>query len=185
MDPGYPPPVPTAPPARTGLEPRRLWAGGFAAALVAAGVAVVGYLLVYGILGFPIVGVKRGGAVVQPTMFGYAATAFLGAIVAVGIAHLLLLTTPRPRSFFNWIMVLATLAAMLLPLALDESAQSRVATAGVNMAIGITIGVLVSMSVEASLRPLPTVAVPPQPGHPPQSGHPPQGYPPAGYPPGS
>jgi hypothetical protein len=150
-----------------GVLPKKLWAGGCAAALVAAGVAVVGYLLVRGVLDIPIIGARRGGAVVQPSMFGYAAAAAFGAIVATGLAHVLLLTTPRPRSFFNWIMVLATITAMLLPLALDQPLQSRLATAAVNLAIGITIGVLVSMSVEASMRPLQ-----------PAAGHPPAGYPP-------
>jgi hypothetical protein len=99
-------------------------------------------------------------------MFGYAAAAAGGGLVATGLAHILLLTTPRPRSFFNWIMTLATIGAVLLPLALDESTQSRLATAAVNLAIGVTITVLVSMSVEASMRPVA-----------PRSGYPPAGYP--------
>jgi hypothetical protein len=152
-----------------GVLPNKLWAGGCAAALVAAGVAVVGYLLVRGVLDIPIVGARPGGAVVQPSMFAYAAAAAVGGIIATGLAHVLLLTTPRPRSFFNWIMALATIAATLLPLALDEPMQSRLATAGVNLAIGVTITLLVSMSVEASMRP-----VAPRPG-----------YPSAGYPPGA
>jgi hypothetical protein len=150
-----------------GVLPKKLWAGGCAAALVAAGVAIVGYLLVRGVLDIPIVGARPNGAIVQPTMFAYAAVAGLGGIAATGVAHLLLITTPRPRSFFNWIIALATIIAVLLPLALNEPLQSRLATAAVNLAIGITIGVLVSMSVEASLRPL----------------QPPVGYPSAGYPP--
>jgi hypothetical protein len=137
-----------------GILPSKLWAGGCAAALVAAGVAVVGYLFVRGILGIPIVGARPNGGVVQPTMFAYAAVAAMGGIVATGLAHVLLLTTPRPRSFFNWIITLATIAAMLVPLAIDQPWQVRIATAGVNLAIGVTIGVLVSMSVEASIRPL-------------------------------
>jgi hypothetical protein len=152
-----------------GVLPNKLWAGGCAAALVAAGVAVVGYLLVRGVLDIPIIGARRGGRVVQPTMFGYAAVAATGALVATGLAHILLLTTPRPRSFFNWIIALATIVAVLLPLALNQPLEARLATAAVNLAIGITIGVLVSMSVEASIRPLP----PP--------GNSPGGYPPAGY----
>src|ERR1044071_4299194 len=101
MEPGYPqsmpPPAPAPPPQRMGVLPNKLWAGGCAAALVAAGVAVVGYLLVRGVLDIPIVGARPGGRVVQPSMFAYAAAAAVGGIIATGLAHVLLLTTPRAR----------------------------------------------------------------------------------------
>ena len=42
----------------------------------------------------------------------YAVTAFLFGLAATGLAHLLSLTTPRPRSCFTWIVGLVTVAAM-------------------------------------------------------------------------
>ena len=63
------------PPVRAGT----LWAGGVAAALVAGGVAVVGFLLVRGVLDLPILGVEKGGAVFEPSMLTYAVLAALGA----------------------------------------------------------------------------------------------------------
>lgn len=131
-----------------------LWAGGAAAALVAAGVAVVGFLLVRGVFDLPILGVERGGAVFQPSMVTYALLAGLGAILATALMHLLLLTTPRPRTFFGWIVGLATAAAMIVPFTLDQPWQAKVATAGLNLFIGLAIGVLVSMSARSAVRPV-------------------------------
>jgi hypothetical protein len=156
---GYPPGSgpgvygpPTDAPVTRRLDAGRLWAGGIAAAAVAAGVAIVGYLFVRGVLGIPILGAKLSGVAVLPSLGAYAAVAFLAGIAATGLMHLLLLTTPRPSAFFGWLMALATVTAMLIPLALDESIASRLATAMINILIGIAIGTLVYMSAQASIR---------------------------------
>ena len=138
------------PPVRAGT----LWAGGVAAALVAGGVAVVGFLLVRGVLDLPILGVEQGGAVFEPSMLTYAVLAAAGAIVATALMHLLLLTTPRPRLFFGWIVGLATAAAMIVPFTLNQPFLAAAATAGVNFFIGLSIGVLVSMSARSAVRPV-------------------------------
>jgi hypothetical protein len=130
-----------------------LWAGGAAAALVAAGVAVVGFLLVRGVFDLPILGVERGGAVFEPSMLTYALLAGLGAVLATALMHLLLLTTPRPRTFFGWIIGLATAAAMIVPFTLDQPWPAKLATAGLNFFIGLVTGVLVSMSARSAVRP--------------------------------
>ena len=70
----------------------------------------------------------------------YAATAFVLALVATGLAHLLVITTPRPRVFFGWIVGLVTVATMVMPFAFDASAASKISTALINMVIGIAIG---------------------------------------------
>ena len=107
-----------APIVRPTVDAGRLWAGGAATALVAALVALVGVL-----------DLRRRpwiSAWSHPPLlpFGesfavrYAVTAGAAfALVATGLAHLLALTTPRPRAFFSWIVALATLVGVVLPFA--------------------------------------------------------------------
>jgi hypothetical protein len=55
--------------------------------------------------------------------------------------------------FFGWVIALATVAAMLMPFATDESRGSRWYTAGLNLVLGIAIGSLVAGVAKSSLRP--------------------------------
>jgi hypothetical protein len=57
---------------------------------------------------------------------------------------LLVITTPRPRVFFGWIVGLVTVATMVMPFAFDASVASKISTALINMIVGIAIGSLVS-----------------------------------------
>jgi predicted outer membrane lipoprotein len=124
-------------------------------------VAAVGYLFVRGVLDIPMLSARPNGKVVESSLVSYVVFAFAAGLVATGLAHALLLTTPRPRIFFGWIIGLATAAAFLVPMALDQSLASRLATAVVNMIIGITIGALVGTAVGASRRyPAPPPAFP-------------------------
>jgi hypothetical protein len=129
-----------------------LWAGGAAAAVVAAGVAVVGFLVVRGLLDLPVLGVEKGGAVFEPSMAAYAFFAALAALAATGVMHLLLVTAPRPRTFFGWVIGLVTAIAAIVPLTVDQPWEAKIATALVNLAIGVAIGLLVSMSAGSAVR---------------------------------
>jgi Family of unknown function (DUF6069) len=129
-----------------------LWAGGCAAAVVAAGVAIVGFLIVRGLLDLPVLGVAKGGEVFKPSMLAYALLAAAGALVATGLMHVLLLTTPRPRLFFGWIMALAIVVSVIVPLGLQQPWSARLATAGINVAIGLAIASLVSMTATSAMR---------------------------------
>ena len=80
----------------------------------------------------------------DPFGFDSAMAAFVtgGIVVAVGagaMLHLLVLTTPRPKAFFGWILGLATLVATLLPLTWTENVGSAVATGVVNLLMGIAV----------------------------------------------
>ncbi|MCW6003546.1 hypothetical protein K1W54_02975 [Micromonospora sp. CPCC 205371] len=141
--------------SRPPVRAATLWAGGAAAAVVAAGVAIVGFLIVRGLLDLQVLGVERGGAVFEPSMAAYAVCAALAALAATALMHLLLLTAPRPRTFFGWIVALATAISMIVPLTLDQPWEARLATAAVNLAIGLAIGLLVSMSARSAVRPAP------------------------------
>jgi NO-binding membrane sensor protein with MHYT domain len=89
---------------------------------------------------------------------GDASTAWLAglaagaALLATGLIHMLLLTTPRPGRFFTWIMALATLIAAIAPFLTDAEASTKIATAALNVAIGATIGSLVSSVARSAVR---------------------------------
>ncbi len=69
----------------------------------------------------------------------YALTAFVLTLVATAIAHLMALSTPRPRLFFSWIVVLATAAGVAAPFAIGDHMESQVATACINLALGVCV----------------------------------------------
>jgi hypothetical protein len=82
----------------------------------------------------------------------YALTAALLALVATAVAHLLAISTPRPRAFFSWLVGLATLAGVVLPFALDGTLGGRVATALVNLVIGLSVLSLLSSVLARTIR---------------------------------
>jgi hypothetical protein len=141
-------------PPRPPLHAATLWAGGAATAVVAVGVALVGFLIVRGLFDLPVLGVRKGGAVFEPSMAVYAAVAAIAALAATALIHVLLLTTPRPYMFFGWIVALATAISMIVPLSLDQPWQARIATAAINLLIGLTIALFVSISAHAAIRPV-------------------------------
>jgi hypothetical protein len=67
--------------------------------------------------------------------------------------HLLLLSTPRPRVFFTWIIGLATVIAVVFPFSTTAPVSQKVATGLVNLALGIAIGSLLGeVSARATQR---------------------------------
>ena len=136
----------TPDPAQPGLtiDGGRLWAGGGATAVVAGLVAVVGVVISEGILDIKMVRPQFLLEVSDTFALNYALTAALAAIVATGLAHLLVFTTPRPRAFFSWIVALATAVAVALPFAQDAELDAQIATAVVNLVIGASIISLIS-----------------------------------------
>ncbi|MET9270670.1 DUF6069 family protein [Kribbella sp. NPDC003557] len=121
----------------------RLWAGGAATAVVAALVAVVGILVARGVFDLEVLAPQGQGVWGDADTWTYAWVSAGAALLATGLVHLLILSTPRPLRFFKWVMTLVTLAAVLAPFAAERSWES-VATALINLAIGITIGSLVT-----------------------------------------
>ena len=87
---------------------------------------------------------------------GGAATAVVAALIALvatALMHLLLLSTPRPRVFFTWILGLATVIAVVFPFSTTAPASQKVATGLVNLVLGIAIGTLLGeVSARATQR---------------------------------
>jgi hypothetical protein len=140
----------------TGQQPRvnayRLWTGGIATAVVAALVAVVGVLIARGLFGVPVLAPTEEGALGDADTAKLAGLAAAAALLATGLMHLLLVFIPRPRLFFAWIISLATLAAVLLPFTIDAALGTKIATAAINLAIGVAIGSLVSGVAASAVR---------------------------------
>lgn len=135
------------PSSAAGSAPRvnsgRLWAGGMATAAVAALVAIVGILLARGVFDLAVLAPEGEGVWGDADTWRYAGLAAVAALLATGLIHLLILYTPSPLRFFRWVVALVTLAGVLAPFAAERSWAS-VATAVINLALGITIGTLVS-----------------------------------------
>lgn len=87
-------------------------------------VAVVGVVICEGILDIEMVRSQYLLDVSNTFAFNYALIASLAAIVAMGLAHLLVFTTPRPLAFYSWIIGLATAIAAALPFAEDAGTDA-------------------------------------------------------------
>jgi hypothetical protein len=120
------------------IDVGRLWTGGLMAGVVAAGVAIVGLLIARGIFDVRVL-VQEDGRLVNANTWWYAGVAFLAALVATGLLHLLLLSAPQPYRFFGWIVGLVIAIAVLLPYASTAEPSAKVATSVLNLAIGLSI----------------------------------------------
>jgi hypothetical protein len=130
----------------------RLWAGGAATAIIAALIAVVGILLARGVFDVPVLAPEGEGTWGDADTVKYAVYCAVAALVATGLLHLLLLSTPRPLQFFHWIIGLATLAAALAPFVANGTTSSKIATGLINLIVGIAIGTLLTGAARSAMR---------------------------------
>jgi hypothetical protein len=98
-------------------------------------------------------GPHRRGTLGDASTVRLAGLAALAALLATGLLHLLLLSTPRPRRFFGWIVGLVTVIAAILPFMTDAELGTQVATAAISLAIGLAIGSLLSGVARSAMRP--------------------------------
>jgi len=134
------------------IDARQLWSGGLATALVAALIALAGILVCRWLFDIPILAPRRDGAWGNASTAGYSLAAAAAALVATGIMHLLLLASPRPRMFFGWIIALATVIAVVYPFSTTAPVSQKVATAVINLVLGVAIGSLVSGTAARVIR---------------------------------
>ena len=146
-----PDPVPRRPPPR--VDAGQLWAGGFATAVVAALVAIVGILICRWLFNIPILAPRHDGAWGDASTGWYAVSAAAIALAATALIYLLALGTPRPHAFFGWIIGLATLIAVVFPFSTTAALSEKVATAAVNLVIGFAIGSLLGGVAAWATRP--------------------------------
>lgn len=149
----YPAEAPAGSEARPTVEGGKLWAGGFGTAVVSALVVLVAILLVRGVLDIHILSPSEAGAYGDTGTTTYAFGAFAVALLATGLLHLMLLLMPRPMAFFNWVMILATAVAVLIPFTRDAELESQIATASINLLIGVCIMSLLNSVASIATRP--------------------------------
>jgi hypothetical protein len=148
----YPAPPREAGTNRLRPDPARFWAGAAATAVVAALIALVGILVCRWTLNIAILAPAGDGAWGNAHTAEYALIAALIAIIAAGLLYLLVLGTPQPSMFFNWIMGLATLAAVVYPFSTSAPLDQKAATAVVNLVLGIAITTLLTTVAARSIR---------------------------------
>jgi Family of unknown function (DUF6069) len=139
-------------PQRPGVDAGRLWAGGVATAVVAGLIALVGVLVSRWLFGIPLLAPKQDGAFGDAHTTGLVLMAAGAALVATGLMHLLMLSTPRPLTFFGWIIGLATVLAVLVPFSTAAPLTAKAATGIVSLVLGIAIGSLISGVAGRSVR---------------------------------
>ncbi|MFC3454859.1 DUF6069 family protein [Amycolatopsis speibonae] len=130
----------------------RLWAGGGATALVAALAAIVVILVASGLFGVPVLVPTGEGAWSGISAAAYAVSAAAAALAATGLLHLLLLGTPRAKSFFVTIMLLLTAITVIIPLSIDADRGARIATAAGNLFLGVLIAGTLSGVLHSAIR---------------------------------
>jgi hypothetical protein len=138
----YEPPHATTP----RVDAARLWAGAAATAVVAALVALVSLLVISIAFDVKPVGPNwlLGDSKDWTLATRFAVTAAVAALLAAGLLHVLLLTTPRPRAFWGTIVALATVTAAVTPFAVSGSQSAQIATSVTAALVGIVIGALLS-----------------------------------------
>ena len=161
--------------ARPEVDAGQLWAGGAATAVVAGLIALVGVLVCRWLFNVPILAPKHEGAYGNAHTTTLILLSALAALVATLLAHLLLLSTPRPMLFFDWIVGLVTLVMVIFPFSTGATMEEKIATAAVYLVLGVAIGTLINGVVHRAVRPRRAVSAPP-------GGYPPQAYPGQNYP---
>jgi hypothetical protein len=139
----------------------QFWAGAVATAVVAALIALVGILVCRWTLGIPILAPAGDGAWGNAHTGEYLLLAALIAIVAAGVLYLLVLGTPQPGMFFDWIMGLFTLVAVVYPFSTGAPLDQKAATAVVDLVLGIAItSLLTAVAARAVRRRVPPARLP-------------------------
>jgi hypothetical protein len=130
----------------------QFWAGAVATAVVAALIALVGILICRWTLGIPILAPAGDGAWGNAHTGEYLLLAALIAIAAAGVLYLLVLGTPQPGMFFDWIMGLSTLVAAVYPFSTGAPLDQKAATAVVDLVLGIAITSLLTAVAARAVR---------------------------------
>lgn len=151
------PPQPTAVPARAATRPAiaagPYWAGVVATALVAALIGVAGTVIFESILDVDLVTQDPFGT--DSTMGAYVVGGVATAVVAGALLYALVLSTPKPRAFFGWIMGLGTLVVALLPLTWTDDTETALCSGLVNLLIGIAVWSLLAGVLSRTARMVP------------------------------
>jgi hypothetical protein len=120
---------------RLGLEVGRFWAGALATMLVAALIGLAAVFILEEVFNLEI----QPQADIFGTgsdMMAWVVAGALFAFVAAIVLYLLVMSTPRPRSFFGWVIGLATVILAAVPFAGDFELVPAILAALVWIVIG-------------------------------------------------
>jgi hypothetical protein len=123
---------------RLGLEAGRYWAGALATTLVAALIGLAASFILEEVLNLEIQPQADLLATGSDTMAWVVAGALFALLAAV-VLYLLVLSTPRPRSFFGWVVALATVILAMVPFAGQADIVPAVLAAIVWIVIGSAV----------------------------------------------
>jgi hypothetical protein len=112
-------------------------------AVVVGLVALVGVLVSRWLFKVPVLAPSRDGAYGDVRTTTMILVAMAAALVATALVHLLMLGTLRPLMLFGWIVALVTTIAVVFPFSTTAALDAKIATAIVNLAIGLATGMLV------------------------------------------
>lgn len=127
---------------RTGIDHVRFWVGAGLAAAIAAMAALVGLLLIGGILQISV-----------PVSVG--AYAMIAAAIVIGASalyNLMLHIAPHPTTYYGALAAVVICLAVLLPFTVPMALFSQIAFAGLNLVVGLMIAFMVPMAVVAARR---------------------------------
>lgn len=136
---------------RIRVDAIRLWAGGLATMIVAAGVAFVGELAVRALFTVPQLD-KWGEKAVVSTPSSLVIWAAVCALMATGIVHLLAVSTPHASRFFAWIASLVIAAVILQVFLTGVSLASEVTTGVLYLLSGVAIASLLTGVARTAVR---------------------------------
>ena len=136
--------------ARPGVDAGKLWSGGAASAVVTGLLALTGVLISRWLFDLPVLAPKGDGTYGDVRTTGFVLAAAGGALAATGLVHLLMLTVPRPLMYFGWIIALVTVIVVAFPFSTSAALDAKIATAIVDLVIGVATGVLVGGAASRS-----------------------------------
>jgi hypothetical protein len=117
----------------------RLWAGGVATALVAAGVALVGVLVLHKLLHAAVLTPSGRTEAFGDAVIVLPISAAMVTLLATGLLHLLMATTPQASQFFGWIAALVMAVVVLQVFVVGADLMAEVRTAVLYLLIGVAI----------------------------------------------
>jgi hypothetical protein len=126
------------------VDAGRLWAGGFAAALLVTVIVLIGVLVGRG-LGVPRFAGDQTGTLAPGSVASYAVLWAISALLLTGALHLLMLLTTRPLRFYGTVAGLLVLAAVVAPFTAAAPLGVELTGAVINLVTGTVAAILIGL----------------------------------------
>jgi len=134
------------------LNAVRLWSAGLATAAVAALAGFVGVLVARAVFGVALRAPHDARMFADADAVRLCVATAIAALAATGLVHLLWVSTPRPLTYFGWIVGLITAATVVAPFLAGGSLTVALADATIRLVIGLAIGSLITGAASGAGR---------------------------------